>query len=128
MSRTIRVLLVILWIGWTGLVLYGSLGSAGDLPAMGWFGRIPHFDKLVHFGFYCGEVTLLLLLVNPRRQGKIVLVATVILLSGVIELIQPYFGRSRDLADFAANAAGALTGTLLARYLGPWLTRRQPLS
>ena len=82
------------------------------------FAWIPHFDKGVHFGFYAGEMALLLLLFNPptwRRGGVLLLV---IAASALIEYLQgAYFGRSNDRWDMLANAVGALCGLLIAPLL-----------
>lgn len=111
--------LTFLWLLWTAGVLYGSLAPGDDLST-GWFAWIPHFDKAVHFGFYAGEMALLLLLFNPPtwRRGGILLL--VIAASALIEYLQgAYCGRSKDGWDLLANTVGALTGLLAA----PWLDR-----
>ncbi len=120
-----KVGLTFLWLLWTAGVLYGSLAPGDDLPS-GWFAWIPHFDKGVHFGFYAGEMALLLLLFNPptwRRGGVLLLV---IAASALIEYLQgAYFGRSNDRWDLLANAVGALCGLLIAPLLQRWISRRQ---
>lgn len=113
--------LTFLWLGWTALVLYGSLAPGDELPT-GWFADIPHFDKLVHFGFYAGEVSLLLLLFRPRGWNKLWVLLPVIGGSALIEYLQgAYFGRSNDPWDLAANTVGALTGLGLAPLLRRWV-------
>ena len=112
-----KFLLTFLWLLWTAGVLYGSLAPGDDLPS-GWFAWIPHFDKLVHFGFYAGEMALLLLLFDPPtwRRGGILLL--VIAASALIEYLQgAYFDRSNDGWDLLANSIGALTGLLAAPLL-----------
>ena len=114
-------MLVVLW---SAGVLYGSLAPQDGMPAAGWFGRIPHVDKIVHFGFYAGEVFLAMHLVPARGWAKWALLAGIVALSGAIEVAQElWFGRSGDLADFAANCTGALAGMAL------WVAmRRRPAS
>ena len=92
-------------------------GTGDDLPS-GWFAWIPHFDKGVHFGFYAGEMALLLLLFNPptwRRGGVLLLV---IAASALIEYLQgAYFAARMTGGDMLANAVGALCGLLIAPLL-----------
>lgn len=48
-------------------------------------------------------------------RAKIIFdLVTVVVIGGGIELIQPYFGRSADWFDFAADVAGGVCGVLLA--------------
>lgn len=114
-KRHIKVAGVLFFV-WTAVILYGSLSPGDDLPPMGWLARIPHFDKIVHFCFYLGQVLLLLLWLQPSRGNRIWVALCAIIFSGTIELLQgEYFDRSADWLDFAANSAGALAGIPLAR-------------
>ncbi len=40
---------------------------------------------------------------------------------GVIELVQPWAGRSRELADWLADGLGAIAGAVAGRALGQFL-------
>ena len=113
-ERKRRIFWTVLVVLWSAGVLYGSLAPQDGMPAAGWLGRIPHFDKVVHFGFYAGEVFFVMHLAPPRGWLKWALLAGIVALSGAIEVAQElWFGRSGDLADLAANCTGALAGMAL---------------
>jgi len=85
--------------------------QSGTLPP------VPHIDKLAHFvAFFL--IALPAIVVHPTRWLWIVLAASA--LGGMIEIIQPWFGRGREFADFMADVAGAL----MAVPLGRWLSER----
>lgn len=121
-----RRVVMILFFAWTLLILYGSLAPSDDLPPMGWLAWIPYFDKVVHFGFYAGQVTLLLLWLQPTTRGDRFWVALcVITFSGTIELLQDeYFYRSKDALDLLANSVGALTGIPIAYLIRTFILKR----
>ncbi len=73
---------------WTAVILYGSLSPGDNLPPMGWLARIPHFDKIVHFCFYLGQVFLLLLWLQPSREKPYLGRPVRHYFSGTIELLQ----------------------------------------
>lgn len=107
-----------LFVAWTIGVLYGSLAPGDDLPPTGWLALIPYFDKLVHFGFYFGEIFWALLLFTPRGAKQWGWLVGVILFSGMIECLQGWLGyRSRDAVDFLANSVGAIAGFVAVRLL-----------
>ena len=80
-KRHIKVAGVLFFV-WTAVILYGSLSPGDDLPPMGWLARIPHFDKIVHFCFYLGQVLLLLLWLQPSRGNRIWVALCAIIFSG----------------------------------------------
>jgi len=45
------------------------------------------------------------------------------LLGGLLEVLQPYFGRTASLADAAANGSGALAGLMIAALVN-WVWTR----
>ena len=55
---------------WTAVILLLSLVPGDELPPAGWLARIPHFDKIVHCGFYLIETGLLVLWFRPSPRGK----------------------------------------------------------
>jgi len=89
--------------------------------------KIPHFDKIVHFGIYfvMSGVLWLEFLRNYRGNKKPMYHAWIggflspVILSGIIELIQEYCMEYRggDWFDIAANVTGALLASLSAYYI-----------
>ncbi len=80
------------------------------MPAIG----PPSSDKIQHFiGF--AALASPLGFAYPRRTLAIVAAAT--LFGAGIELVQPFVGRSAELADLVADALGATTGALAMRAL-----------
>lgn len=79
-------------------------------------------DKIEHFTAY-GVLTFLLSLAIGQRNGRLpaaVITCAMVLTYGAIdELTQPPFGRSCDIHDWYADAAGAVTATLVV-----WMTAR----
>ncbi len=97
----------------------GTLLPTGALPAA------PGSDKMQHFGAFALVAALITLL----RAGWIVPVALILMVyGGLIELIQPYVGRSREFGDFIAGSLGVLAGSvsaLLVHQLASRLIRRR---
>ncbi|CUX81416.1 MAG: VanZ like family [Roseibaca calidilacus] len=83
---------------------------------------LPHLDKLVHAAMFC-TVALPAMLGLPRRWHGLVW-GLVLAYSGLIELVQPYFGRGAEWADLAANGLGAGIALFLARV---WRLKRAKL-
>lgn len=78
-------------------------------------------DKLSHFVAFA-VLVLPLSLAYPQRVLPVVLLAAVYALG--IEIIQPQVGRAGEVADFAADMLGAVTGALAGRAAGLRLMRR----
>lgn len=77
-------------------------------------------DKVYHvLAFAC--LAFPLPLVRPR--STLWVVVGVIAYGGAIEVIQPFFGRQAEWADFVADAIGAILGAVVARQLGLWRPR-----
>lgn len=82
-------------------------------------------DKLYHvLAFAC--LAFPLPLVRPRLALWVIL--GVIAYGGVIEVIQPFFGRQAEWADLIADGIGAILGASIARKLGLWLRRSRGLN
>lgn len=78
---------------------------------------VPGSDKLHHvLGF--AALAFPLPFVRPRLALSVAL--GVIAYGGMIELIQPYFGRTAEWADFLADIVGAALGAALGALSGKW--------
>ncbi len=87
--------------------------------------RIYWMDKIVHVVLYSGFTTLLFLCINPVEYDEItgdlvilpgqilILSLQVVLLALLDELTQPYFGRTFEVLDFAADFAAIFPGASL---------------
>ena len=83
---------------------------------------VDFMDKILHALAYLCLSFLLFASQLPGPRPRLVLVSVFgsLLLGGLIELIQPLTLRRRELADLAADLAGATAGALLALALvGP---------
>ena len=67
-------------------------------------------DKIAHFSAYLGLVLAAALL---RPKSIAFYTASAVFYGGLIELIQPSFGREKEVLDFVANSLGALCGGAL---------------
>lgn len=86
-------------------ILYGTLSPQPPGPPMH-----GHADKVAHFlAFF--TLVFVPVLTAPGRWRWMLPFA--IAFGGLIELVQPQFGRTAEWADFWANNAGALTGAVL---------------
>lgn len=72
-------------------------------------------DKVYHVLAFAA-LAFPLPLVRPRWTAWIIL--GVIAYGGVIEVIQPFFGRQAEWADLVADGVGAILGAIVARQLG----------
>lgn len=88
-----------------------------DMPhTMPW----PHFDKVAHALMF-GALATVLVFDTCRHRQKVRLLPAImsmaisILTGGLIEILQHHMqmGRSGDVADFAADAAGAILMPLI---------------
>jgi VanZ family protein len=73
-----------------------------------------HNDKAEHVTAYAA-LGLLAFLATGKKSAAVVLASIGVcsLYGGLIEIIQPYFGRAGELGDWIADICGALAGTLL---------------
>jgi len=111
------------WFSWAWmlLVLILCLISGNSFPKTN-LSFIPHFDKIVHFGFY---LVLSYLITNSlliyRQTNKLKAITAVYLLIlcasyGLsIEIMQGWLknGRSSDMYDMVANLAGIVAGLFI---------------
>jgi VanZ family protein len=108
--RVSRILMVILAL----LVLAFSLTPR---PAL-LLGRLSVYDKLGHFIAYAALGFFAMCAVDRRGPLSFaVTIAGCTIFGGLIEIVQPFVGRKRDLGDFLINLAGAAIGASIAALL-----------
>jgi VanZ family protein len=71
-------------------------------------------DKVYHFIAFAG---LMLPVATLRPKALVWMIPAALLFGASIEVLQPFVNRSRDLADFFADAAGVLAGSALGAAL-----------
>lgn len=79
---------------------------------------VPGSDKVYHV-LACAALAFPLPFARPRFMIPVALAVAVY--GGLIELIQPYVGRSGEWADLFADAVGAIIGAGLGALFGNWL-------
>jgi VanZ family protein len=88
--------------------------------------KVHLLDKVIHSVVYMNLVFLLWFSINPDRKASWrnkttwLIVFAAVAYGGIDELIQPYFGRTKDVWDFAANDAGVFAGLLIFTFLSFW--------
>ena len=106
-----------------GLTLALALAiSFGTLRSGGAGLEVPGGDKLHHL---MGFAALMLPVTSLYPRWTLPMLALALGFGGAIELIQPYVGRSRELADWGADSAGAVLGTALGLMLARLFRPRQ---
>lgn len=74
---------------------------------------MPVSDTANHILAYA-VLTFLALIRRESRAGHLLALAAIAAFGGTIELVQPFFARAAELADFAANLTGsAIAGAAL---------------
>lgn len=118
------------WLRWLPAISWGLIILALSLMPGGtggftFFG-IPHFDKVGHFGMYAGWTFFILFGLQgysgiSGREKIMLSLAIGVGLGILLEFGQKWMhqGRSFERWDMVANAAGALTGTIVARLFIP---------
>jgi VanZ family protein len=115
-SRVVRVCIAVV----VSLLILGLSLTPKPLPLLR---NISFSDKIQHTAAYLALAFCVC--AAFRRRGYAPVVLAVILCAafgGAIEIVQPYFGRTKDLVDFLADLAGALAGAMLCGTI----TRRRP--
>ena len=95
--------------------------SFGTLRSGGAGVEVPGGDKLHHL---LGFAALMLPVASLYPRWTLPMLALAIGFGGAIEAVQPFVGRSREGADWASDAAGAVLGTALGLMLGRLLRPR----
>ena len=104
---------------WLVIITVLCLLPPQDLPGKSLW-RIPHFDKMVHFGMY---FILAGLMARPVKTVRVpvwtVTLLTSVFVGGMIEILQfaVTSQRSASWGDFLADMAGAVVGLLLYGWL-----------
>ena len=78
---------------------------------------IPGFDKLAHFAAFAALAAPLSW--RDPHLWRAVALAT-LAYGGLIEIVQPFTGRSAEWADLLADGAGAFAGAIAASRFGKW--------
>ncbi len=102
------------------IILFLSLYPLPKLPIMG--GGV---DKVYHFTAY-----LFLVLPISYAQPKYtrLYLFTMILISGIIEVIQPYFNRYGEWLDFLVNIIGIFIGFFLGKIIAKFIKNKIMMS
>jgi VanZ family protein len=75
-------------------------------------------DKIEHFLSYVVLGACAMLSLNRKRlPGYFFVIAICSLYGGVIEIVQPLVGRTRDIWDFTADLAGSALGAAIVLLL-----------
>ncbi len=107
-------ILLTLSIAWAILIFVFCTMPSNSLPSL----KIPHIDKVVHFGFFFIQSVLLSLLFNfqtKKSYFQIILLSTLLAFAygGLIEILQSeIFNRTGDLYDLIADILGGFTGAM----------------
>jgi VanZ family protein len=85
----------------------------------------PNFDKVEHLAAYV-LLGFLVFLATGKKGAAVLLVSVGFCTAygGLIEIVQPLFGRSRELADWIVDFAGGFVGSLLGLPARGLLDRR----
>ena len=114
-SRSLRFLRLG-WAAWLVLVVTVSLlpGESRPIQALS---ALPFGAKIHHAASYA--LLGFLPVLRERRRTAIALLVAVTVLGGVVEVLQPYTGRTTDLMDWMANLAGMAVGAWIALLFRP---------
>jgi hypothetical protein len=87
--------------------------------------RIPHLDKLIHWGIFVGFAVLWLRVGESRRRYAWVVIAGVgvAALTEVVQALVPQIHRYGEIGDFLIDGLGVITGIAVAHWVEPWLRR-----
>ncbi len=120
MTRRQKITIAVLVFYWIVLAIVAHI----PIPQLVYRAQVS--DKWLHFLAYLNLVFLLWFSVKPDNKisWRSRLVWLIFLASaaygGIDELVQPYFGRTKDLGDFLANITGISAGLAMLTYLTFW--------
>ncbi|MFT5882377.1 MAG: VanZ family protein [Crocinitomicaceae bacterium] len=123
---------IIAWVLWFITLCFLSSGSTApqDIP------KIPHLDKIAHFGFFFGGAGLLSAWLRHRFQkfNAPQCIGITTILGSIVGVIDEYHqtftpGRSgNDIGDWTADTLGSFTGAivmiLVLKYTATWDSRK----
>jgi VanZ family protein len=104
---------------WLAIICYGLFTPPGNLPQTALF-KIPHFDKLVHFGLFFVFCLLLFRPFKELKKNHLLLAPFIsLILAAALESAQHIItsSRSSNVYDFIANAAGIITAAVVFQLL-----------
>lgn len=80
-----------------------------------------HFDKLLHAALFFGLAWAWLRGPAGASRSRVAagITLAIALYGGLLELVQPRFGRDADWGDFTADAAGSLLAWARSRVVAP---------
>jgi VanZ family protein len=129
-KKSLQLIQFLPGIAWFLFVLILICLPGDDVPDKpGWLEFIPDFDKVVHAGLFGGIVFLFCmpfkksLFTRPEKLNLFIKITVATIVWGIAtEYIQKFFieGRQFDLADWAADSAGAIIAFFIAKnfFLG----------
>lgn len=80
-------------------------------------GRLSIYDKADHFAAYVAVGFFAMRSIGRLGARSLVLaIVASAALGGLIEIVQPYFGRRKELADFLVDLGGATVGAAAAFF------------
>ena len=123
------------WPSWPALLvgtllLYTfALVISTHLPKVSGIVRAPGLDKLLHFGAYFVQAMLAATAVAATgrlgRRNAAILIVALAAFGGLDELTQPWFSRSAEWRDWAADCLGIVLGVGLVMFLANRVVRRK---
>lgn len=96
---------------WSFIILVLCLMPKSTHSSSFWLFTIPYFDKMVHISLYV--VMGIIMFYERKTSIRRIIVLCVLysfLLGGIIELIQPYVGRTAEFFDLLSDVFGAVLG------------------
>ncbi|MDR0791962.1 MAG: VanZ family protein [Chitinophagaceae bacterium] len=123
MRKPVKFIYFIPAIVWFLFITTLFLLPGDDLPSDSWFSKIPHFDKIVHMGFFGGLIfwSFIFFIKKMYPNNKTLLWVTILAcLYGVsIEFMQKYFSRGRgfEVMDMVFDTIGAFLAYFFIRWM-----------
>jgi VanZ family protein len=120
MTRRHKITIGVLAIYWIAIVILTHI----PIPQVVYQAKVS--DKWLHFLAYLNLVFLVWYSIRPgdkvrwHNKATWLVFLAVVVYGGIDELTQPYFGRTKDLMDFIANAGSVATGLAIFTFLTFW--------